>query len=439
MDLFDAQIREKHAPLAERMRPRTLDEFVGQDHILGKGKLLRRAIDTDRLSSVIFFGPPGSGKTTLAHIISNHTAALFVPVSAVSSGVKELRRVIQDAADNLKFHQKRTIVFVDECHAFNKSQQDVLLPAVEQGVITFIGSTTENPYFEMNGALLSRSRIFRLEELTDDDIRKILLRALGDRDRGLGGYKAEVDPEALEHLVSTAGGDARTALNALELAVISTPADEGGRRRITLAHAQDSTQQRAVRYDKTGDQHYDVISAFIKSIRGSDPDAALHWYARMTTAGEDQRFIVRRLIILASEDIGLADPNAMLIAHAAWNALETVGMPEARIPIAQCIIYLAMAPKSNSAYKAVEAALHDVRRMRMDPVPPHLRDTSYPGAGKLGHKGYLYPHDYPGHYVKQQYMPDNLQGRRYFRSGDLGWEGRRLRSEVRSRKPEKEE
>lgn len=426
MDLFDQALEDKqHAPLADRMRPRTLDEFVGQEHILGSGKLLRRAIESDKLTSVVFFGPPGSGKTTLAHIISLQTTAVFVQISAVTSGVKELRKVIQDATDRLKYYLKRTIVFVDECHAFNKSQQDVLLPAIEQGIITFIGSTTENPYFEMNGALLSRSRIFRFGELTEEDTAEILRRALQDGERGLGGRPVRIEPDALEHLAAVAGGDARNALNALELAVLSAEPGENGTIHITLAEAQDSIQQRAIRYDKSGDQHYDVISAFIKSVRGSDPDAALHWYARMTLAGEDQRFIVRRLIILASEDIGLADPNAMLITHAAWNALESLGMPEARIPIAQCIVYLSLASKSNSAYQAIEAALQEARQTRPDPVPPHLHDTHYRGAKQLGHTGYLYPHDHPGHFVEQQYMPENLKGRRYFRPSDQGWEGKR--------------
>jgi putative ATPase len=422
-DLFSPVLENgAHRPLADRMRPRNLDEFTGQNHILGPGKLLRRAIEADLLGSIILYGPPGSGKTTLAHIVSRTTTATFRTVSAVSSGVKELRQIIEEAADHLKYHGKKTILFVDECHAFNKSQQDVLLPAIEKGIVTFIGGTTENPYFEMRGALLSRSRVFQLEELSPADLREILERALSDRERGLGDYRTEVEPEALAHLVDMANGDARNALNALELAVVSTPPGTDRIRRLTLTTAQESIQRRAVRYDRSGDQHYDVISAFIKSIRGSDPDAALHWYARMTCAGEDQRFIVRRLIILASEDIGLADPRAMLIAHAAWNALETVGMPEARIPIAQCIVYLALAPKSNSVYQAIGAAMDDVQKTLPGPVPAHLRDTHYPGAEKLGHNGYLYPHDYPGHYVSQQYLPGNLKGRRYYRPSGQGFE-----------------
>lgn len=422
-DLFDHQPRLKEStPLADRMRPRTLDEFVGQEHILGPGRLLRRAIETDRLTSLILYGPPGSGKTTLAYVIANATKAVFVPVSAVAAGVKELRKIIQEAEDRRKFYHQRTIVFVDECHAFNKSQQDVLLPAVEKGTIIFIGATTENPFFEMTGALLSRSRIFQLHALEEKDIRVILERALQDKERGLGHLAVEVEAEALAHLADLANGDARTALNALELAVLSTPPGADGVRRITLETAEDSIQRRAVRYDKAGDQHYDVISAFIKSIRGSDPDAALYWYARMTAAGEDQRFIVRRLIVHASEDIGLADPLAMLMAHAAAYALEHVGMPEARIPIAQCIIYLATAPKSNSVVMAIDAAMRAAEETRAEPVPPHLRDTSYRGAKKLGHTGYKYPHDFPGHWVAQQYLPDNLVGRRFYVPSDQGRE-----------------
>lgn len=427
-DLFDHQPHlQETAPLAERLRPRNLDEFVGQEHILGPGRLLRRAIEADRLGSLILFGPPGSGKTTLARIIAGATAAVFIPVSAVTAGVKDLRRVIQEAADRRKFHHQRTIVFVDECHAFNKSQQDVLLPAVENGTLILIGATTANPYFEMNGALLSRSRIFQLSPLNQEQVRTILQRALEDRERGLGQMNLRVDDEALAHLADHANGDARTALNALELAVLSTSPGSNGVRRITLEIAEDSIQRRAVRYDKTGDQHYDVVSAFIKSIRGSDPDAALYWYARMTQAGEDQRHIVRRLIVHASEDIGMADPLAMLMAHAAAHALEHVGMPEARIPIAQCIIHLATAPKSNSVVKAIDAAMRAVENVPALPVPPHLRDTSYPGAKKLGHTGYKYPHDYPDHWVAQQYLPDNLLDQRFYVPSDQGREKKLFR------------
>ncbi|MBO8128916.1 MAG: replication-associated recombination protein A [Peptococcaceae bacterium] len=428
-DLFSQALEHgDHIPLADRMRPRTLDEFVGQEHIVGPGRLLRRAIEVDRLGSLIFFGPPGSGKTTLAYIISKMTRASFRQVNAVSSGVKELRQVITEAEDALKYYRRKTIVFVDECHAFNKSQQDVLLPAIEKGIIVFIGSTTENPYFEMNKALLSRSRIFQLKELSSEDIKKIITRALQDKERGLGKYKVVMEPEALDHLVNLANGDARSALNALELAVTTTTPANDGYRHITVRDIEDSMQRRVVKYDKSGDQHYDIISAFIKSIRGSDPDAALYWYARMTQAGEDQRFIVRRLIVHASEDVGMADPLAMLMAHAAWNALEAVGMPEARIPIAQCIIYLATAPKSNSVIEAIDQALSDVEKLPHYPVPPHLRDTHYHGAKELGHSGYLYPHNFPGHWVQQQYMPDNLVGKKYYKPSDQGRE-RKMRKE----------
>ncbi len=422
-DLFSINLENgTNQPLADRMRPRNLTDFIGQEHILGPGKILRRAIEQDALSSIILYGPPGSGKTTLAHIISQQTKALFQTVSAVDSGVKELRTIIDNATEQLKYYRRKTILFVDECHAFNKSQQDVLLPAIEKGIVTFIGGTTENPYFEMRGALLSRSRVFQLQELTTENLMTIAQRALKDKERGLGRFKTILEPQALEHIIQMSGGDARQALNAIEFAVLTTVPDTKQIRYIDLAVAQETVQKPVVRYDQTGDQHYDVVSAFIKSIRGSDPDAALHWYARMTSAGENQRFLMRRLVVLAAEDIGLADPQAMLIAHAAWNALETVGLPEARLPIAQCIIYLARAPKSNSVALAIDGALADIEREPQKPVPKHLRDTHYPGATKLGHRGYLYPHNFPGHYVQQQYMPDNLIGKKYYHPSDQGRE-----------------
>ncbi|MDO7789099.1 replication-associated recombination protein A [Desulforamulus aquiferis] len=426
MDLFSVAagaMTLQAAPLAERMRPRNLDDFIGQEHIIGAGKLLRRAIEADRLGSIILYGPPGTGKTTLATIISEMTASNFIKINAVSAGVGEIREEIKKARDSLKFYGKKTIFFIDEIHALKRgSQQDSLLEAVERGEVILIGATTQNPYFEINGALLSRSRIFQLKELTEVDLGKLVRRALEDADRGLGIYKVALEEEALNHLVDISNGDARRVLNSLELAVLSTGVSEDGYRHITLEVAEDSTQQRLVRYDRSGDNHYDVISAFIKSIRGSDPDAALHYYARMTVAGEDQRFIVRRLIVHASEDIGLADPQAMLIAHAAWNALETVGLPEARIPIAQCIVYLAMAPKSNSVIAAIDQAMADIKNRPVGNVPPHLRDAHYRGADKLGHTGYKYPHSYPGHYVEQQYMPDQLMGVSYYHPSDQGRE-----------------
>lgn len=424
MDLFSSsRMGLQAAPLAERMRPRNLDDFIGQEHIVGRGKLLRRAIEADKLGSIILYGPPGSGKTTLATIISEMTAANFVKINAVSAGVAEIRAEIKKARDNLNYYGKRTIFFIDEIHSLKRgAQQDCLLEAVEKGEVTLIGATTENPYFELNGALLSRSRIFQLAEHREEDLRRLIERALADEEHGLGMYKVKLDEAAVQHLIDISGGDARNVLNALELAVLSTASAQDGYRHITPEVAEDSTQQRVIRYDKTGDNHYDVISAFIKSIRGSDPDAALHYYARMTAAGEDQRFIVRRLIVHASEDIGLADPQAMLMAHAAWNALETVGMPEARIPIAQCIIYLATAPKSNSVICAIDEAMADIRNKPIGRVPPHLRDTHYRGAKELGHTGYKYPHNYPDHYVKQQYLPDSLQGVTYYRPSDQGKE-----------------
>lgn len=424
MDLFSAageEASKKQMPLAARIRPQTLDDVVGQDHILGRGKLLRRAIETDQLGSLIFYGPPGTGKTTLARVISNATQARFVTINAVTSGVAELRQVVKDSEEQLKYHQKKTIVFIDEIHRFNKSQQDALLPSVEEGKIVLIGATTENPYFSVNSALLSRSRIFRLEPLTEQDILVILQRALRDAEHGLGRFKVEISPEALDHFSAAARGDVRQALNGLELAVLSTAPSEDGYRHIDLACAEDSIQQRAVVYDKTGDQHYDVISAFIKSVRGSDPDAALHYLARMIQAGEDPRFILRRILILAAEDIGLADPMALTVAASAAQAYEQIGMPEGRIILSEAVVYLACASKSNSAYTGIDAALEDVRKGRYGPVPSHLRDAHYPGSAGLGHgQTYQYPHDYPGHWVRQDYLPEELEGVQYYKPSHSG-------------------
>ncbi|MDH7487404.1 MAG: AAA family ATPase [Anaerolineae bacterium] len=412
----------REAPLAARLRPRTLDEMVGQEHIVGPGRLLRRAIEADRLfSSIILWGPPGTGKTTLAMIIANRTKSHFEALSAVLAGVADIRRVIEEARERRLLHGQRTILLVDEIHRFNKAQQDALLPHVEDGTIILIGATTENPYFEVIGPLVSRSRIFQLRPLTEEQLQVLLRRALADEERGYGRRRVQVDEEALAHLAYVAGGDARNALNALELAVESTPPDTEGVVRINLAAAQDSIQRRALLYDRDGDAHYDTISAFIKSLRGSDPDAALYWLARMVYSGEDPRFIVRRMIIFASEDVGLADPQALVVATAAARALEWVGLPEAQYALAEAALYLATAPKSNSA-GAYWKALADVEREGIVEVPDHLKDASRDGRA-LGHgQGYKYPHDYPGHHVQQQYLPDGLQGRRYYEPGELGYE-----------------
>lgn len=424
-DLFDFSRQEqlkKRAPLAARMRPRTLDEFVGQEHIVGPGKLLRRAIEADKLfSSIILWGPPGTGKTTLAMVIANHTQSHFATISAVMSGVADIRALVKEAQDRLSMFGQRTIVLVDEIHRWNKAQQDALLPHVEDGTIILIGATTENPYFEVNPPLVSRSRIFQLHPLSEDELRIIVERALADEERGYGDRQVRIDEDALAHIVHIAGGDARNALNALELAVESTPPDENGVVHITLEVAQDSIQRRAILYDKDGDAHYDTISAFIKSLRGSDPDAALYWLAKMIYAGEDPRFIVRRMIIFASEDVGLADPRALMVATSAAEALEWVGLPEAQYALAEAAIYLATAPKSNSV-GAYWKALAEVEKEGIVEVPDHLKDASRDGKA-LGHgQGYKYPHDYPYHHVEQQYLPKRLQGKRFYEPGNLGYE-----------------
>ena len=426
MDLFDyarEQESQKNAPLAARMRPKTLEEILGQDEIVGPGKLLRRAIEADKLSSIILYGPPGTGKTTLARVIAGKSRAHFDQLNAVTSGVADIRRVVSEARERKGMYGTRTLLLIDEIHRFNKSQQDALLPFVEEGLITLIGATTENPFIECNPALVSRSRVFRLESLTERDVRKLLEKALADPTNGLGGQKIQVDEDALDHIARVANGDARSALNALELAALSTEPDAGGVRRITRGIAEESIQRRAIVYDGHGDQHYDTISAFIKSMRGSDPDAALYWLARMIYAGEDPLFIARRIVICAAEDVGMADPQALVVANAAAQAVQFIGMPEGRIPLAEAAVYVAAAPKSNAGYLGIDRALNDVAENRIGGVPIHLRDANYKGAEKLGHgKGYKYAHDYPGHYVEQQYLPDELLEMRYYEPTEEGFE-----------------
>ena len=423
-DLFQTAAearRDANAPLADRMRPRTLGQFVGQGHILGPGKLLRRAIEADRVTSLIFYGPPGSGKTTLARIIANTTESHFATLNAVLAGVKNIREEIAAAQERLRLHGQRTILFVDEVHRFNKAQQDALLPHVENGTVTFIGATTENPYFEVNKALVSRSRVFELRTLTEDDLRAVARQALADERRGYGERTVEIDDDALDHLVDTANGDARSLLNALELAVETTEPDAGGVVRVTMAVAEDSIQRRAVLYDKEGDAHFDTISAFIKSLRGSDPDAALYWLAKMVYAGEDPRFIFRRMLIFASEDVGLADPRAVQVAAACAAAFDYVGMPEGQFPLAECCLYLATAPKSNSVFAYFDALKH-VQQEPTGEVPNPLKDASRDKAG-LGHGvGYKYPHAYREGYVPEQYLPDEMQGLYFYAPRDLGYE-----------------
>jgi putative ATPase len=425
MDLFESAregFQQRGAPLAMRMRPRNLEEFVGQEGLVGTGTFLRHAIEEDELRTAIFWGPPGSGKTTLAGIIANLSQAHFQQISAVTSGVAEVRKIIQEAEDRLGMQGHRTILFIDEIHRFNKSQQDALLPAVEKGTIVLIGATTENPYFEVNSALVSRSKIFRLAPLSEEEVRTVVGRALADMERGLGGLDLVVEEEALRHIVGMAGGDARVALNTLEAAAMLAGRAEGGRR-VDLKVAEEAAQRRALLYDKSGDAHYDTVSAFIKSMRGSDPHAAVYWLARMLYAGEDPRFIARRMVILASEDIGLADTSALLVAEAAARAVEFVGLPECRLNLAHAALYLALAPKSNSATRAIDAAAREVEQEISIQVPAHLRDSHYRGAKELGHgKGYLYPHDYPGNYVEQGYLPQGMEDREFYSPGSEGEE-----------------
>lgn len=426
MDLFDymrTNTMKQESPLASRMRPETLDQVVGQKHIVGPGTLLYRAIKADQLGSIIFYGPPGTGKTTLAKVIAHTTKAEFCQINATVAGKKDMEEVVQKAKDTLGMYGRRTILFVDEIHRFNKSQQDYLLPFVEDGTLILIGATTENPYFEVNGALLSRSRIFELKALEKEDIMELLHRAVTDVEKGMGSYRAVLDGDAADFLADVVNGDARAALNALELGVLTTTRAEDGKIHIDLEVAQECIQKRAVRYDKDGDNHYDTISAFIKSMRGSDPDAAVYYLSRMLYAGEDIKFIARRIMIHAAEDVGMADPQALTVAVSAAQAVERIGMPEARIILAEAAIYVASAPKSNSVVMSIDEAMDAVRTEKTRPVPVHLQDKHYKGAEKLGHgAGYLYPHDFPGHYVKQQYLPDGMEGRTFYHPSDEGFE-----------------
>ena len=426
MDLFDymrEQKKETESPLASRLRPTTLEEVVGQQHIVGKDKLLYRAIKADKLSSIIFYGPPGTGKTTLAKVIANTTSAEFMQINATSAGKKDMEEVIAQAKNHQGMYGKKTILFIDEIHRFNKGQQDYLLPFVEDGTIILIGATTENPYFEVNGALLSRSVIFELKKLSQEDIKELLLRAVNDEKKGLGSYHAKIDEDALEFLSDVSNGDARAALTAIELGVLTTERSEDGIIHITLDVASECIQKRVISYDKTGDNHYDTVSAFIKSMRGSDPDAAVYYLARMLYAGEDVKFIARRIMILASEDIGNADPMALVVAASAAQAVERVGMPEAQIILSQAVTYMASAPKSNAACNAIFAAMDVVKHTKTPPVPVHLQDAHYKAAGKLGHGvGYKYAHDYPNHYVEQQYLPDGLEGQKFYEPTENGHE-----------------
>ncbi|MBQ9199313.1 MAG: replication-associated recombination protein A [Lachnospiraceae bacterium] len=426
MDLFDymrENSKEKDSPLAKRLRPTALDEVVGQEHILGQDKLLYRIIKADKLSSIILYGPPGTGKTTLAMVIANTTSANFREINATTSGKKDIGEVVSEAQDNLKMYGKRTILFVDEIHRFNKAQQDYLLPFVEDGTVVLIGATTENPYFEVNSALVSRSTIFQLKPLTKENIEVLIRRAISDKEKGMGSYDVEITDEAVIFLADVSEGDARNALNAIELGVLSTERDEKtGKIIIDLSVAEECIQRRNIKYDKDGDNHYDVISAFIKSMRGSDPDAAVYYLAKMLYAGESVTFIARRIMICACEDVGNADPQAIVVATSCAQAVERVGMPEAQIILAHAAIYVACAPKSNSIVNAIYSAMDSVKHVGNSAVPNHLRDAHYSGSKNLGNVGYKYAHDYPNHYVDQQYLPDNLLGSRFYEPGDNGYE-----------------
>ncbi len=428
MNLFEEEEElknKKREPLAARMRPETLDEVVGQQHIIGKDKLLYRAIKADQLSSIIFYGPPGTGKTTLAHVIAKTTSAAFYQVNATIAGKKDLEEIVNKAKTIYSEYGKRTILFIDEIHRFNKSQQDFLLPYVEDGTVVLIGATTENPYFEVNGALISRSRIFELKPLTKEDIAELLKRAVEDPFKGVGNENVHLDEQALEFLAEASDGDARTALSALELAVLTTDRSDDGNLYITLEVAEECIQRKAIRYDKDGDNHYDTISAFIKSMRGTDPDAALYYLARMLTAGEDPKFIARRIMICASEDVGNADPRALEVAVAASLAVERIGMPEGQIILAQAATYVACAPKSNSAVNGIGAAMSEVAKSGNLRIPPYLQDAHYGGSSKLGRGiGYKYAHDYPHHYVDQQYLPDEIKDKRFYEMSDVAYEAR---------------
>lgn len=426
MDLFEymrTSVSKKESPLASRIRPVSLDEVVGQEHIIGEDKLLYRAIKADKLSSILFYGPPGTGKTTLARVIANTTKAEFRQINATQAGKKDMEEVVNQAKETLGMYGKKTILFIDEIHRFNKAQQDYLLPFVEDGTVILIGATTENPYFEVNKALISRSVIFELKPLSNEDIKKILLRAITDEEKGLGVYNATIDEDALDFLADVSNGDSRHALNALELGVLTTKPDEDGKIHIDLETASQCIQKRAMRYDRDGDSHYDVISAFIKSMRGSDPDAAIYYLARMIAAGEEPAFIARRIMICAAEDVSNADPNALVVAVNASLAVERLGMPEGRIVLAQAAAYVACAPKSNSSIMAIDEAMQVVEREKSYEIPVHLKDAHYGGAKNLGHGvGYMYAHNYENHYAKQQYLPEKLKGRHFYMPTHQGYE-----------------